>query len=167
MKKVKILVALIAGFMIIALPSSAQKTDFSGNWLLDKTKTSFPADQLTLIKLQVRMTNDSLITVRVYDRGDGQEYPFNENVGLDGKECKMVIYEMPRKSKAGFSAAEGTVTFESTTTFNSDTGTSDYISKEVWKLDKEKKVLTIEFKNNVGGNEFSGIYIFNRADTAK
>jgi hypothetical protein len=162
MKKVMYLITFTAFFMLSSLPSSSQKVDFSGTWALDKTKTSLAADQLTLIKIQIRMTGDSLITVRVYDRGDGQEYPFNENVGLDGKECKIIIYDMPRRSKASISEQEGSLSFESTTTFSGDSGPMDYNSKETWKLDSEKKVLTIYFKNNISGNETAGTFFFNK-----
>jgi hypothetical protein len=113
------------------------------------------------------MTGDSLITVRVYDRGDGQEYPFNENVGLDSKECKIIIYDMPRRSKCSLSEQEGSLNFESTTTFTNDSGTADYNTKEVWKLDKDKKVLTIDFKNNISGNEAAGSFFFNKVDALK
>jgi hypothetical protein len=167
MKKNSLLFPLIAFFLLSPLLSLAQRADFSGNWVLDKTKTSMAADQLTLIKLQIRMTGDSLNTVRVYDRGDGQEYPFNENVGLDGKECKIVIYDMPRRSKATLSEQEGFLAFESTTTFSNDSGPSDYISKEVWKLSGEKRVLTIDFKNNIGGNEIAGTLYFNKVEDLK
>ena len=164
MKKVRFLIPFFAFFLLSALSSFAQRVDFSGNWVLDKTKSSIPADQPTMIKLQVKMTADSLLTVRIYDRGDGQEYPFNENLGLDGKECNIIIFDMPRRSKAGLSESDGLLAFESTTTFSTDSGPSDFKSKEVWKIDKEKKILSIGFKNNMSGNDTAGTWFFNKVE---
>jgi hypothetical protein len=164
MKNLFTTVALASILLLTALPAFAQKADFTGNWLLDKTKSSIVTDQPTMIKLQVRMTSDSLLTVRTYDRGDNQEYPFNENLGLDSKDCNIVIFDMPRKSKAGFTGSDGSLTFESTTTFSTDSGPADFKSKEVWKLDKEKKILTIEFRNNMSGNDTNGSWTYSKVD---
>jgi hypothetical protein len=155
---------LIALFLLSALTATAQKTDFSGNWVLDRTKSSVVTDQPTMIKLRIMMKQDSVLTFRIYDRADGQEYPFNENLGLDGKECNIIIYDMPRKSKASLSDSDGSLAFETVTTFSTDSGPSDFKSKEIWKLDREKKILTIDFKNNMAGNETSGSWLFNKVD---
>lgn len=157
-------VALASILLLTALPAFGQKADFTGNWLLDKTKSIVITDQPTMIKLEVRMTADSLLTLRVYDRGDNQEFPFNENLGLDSKDCSIVIFNMPRKSKVGFTESDGSLAIESTTTFSTDSGPADFKTKEVWKLDKEKKILTIEFKNNMMGNDTNGSWIYGKVD---
>src|SRR5512138_1753438 len=126
MKNLSKSLALASILLFTALQAFGQKANFTGNWLLDKTKSSVVTDQPTMIKLQVRMTADSLLTLRTYDRGDYQEYPFTENLGLDSKYCSIVIYEMPRKSKAGFTESDGSLAFESTTTFSTDSGPSDF-----------------------------------------
>jgi len=78
---------------------SAQKADFNGNWKLDMTKSTLPEYTPILIRIEVRISGDSLLTERFYNTGDGQEYPFNENLTLDSKEHNITIYDMPRKSK--------------------------------------------------------------------
>jgi hypothetical protein len=164
MKKLLFAYNLIGLFFLTALPVLSQKADFTGYWTLDRTKSSVVTDQPTMIKLQVRMTTDSLITVRVYDRGDNQEYPFDEKLGLDGKECNITIYDMPRRSKAGLSESDGTLAFESTTTFSTDSGTADFKSKEIWKLDKEKKILIIDFRNSMAGNDTAGTWFYSYSE---
>ena len=104
------------------------------------------------------------MTERYYDTGDGQEYPFKENVTLDGKEYGITIYDMPRKAKASWSDQEGSIIFESTTTANGDNGTADFISKENWKVDKITGTFTISVTNKMAGNEAAGAFILNKAN---
>ena len=159
----KLFTSVIVSLLFLeAVPAFGQKPDFTGNWLMDKTKSTVVTDQPTMFKLQVKMTADSLLTLRIYERGDGQEYPFNENLGLDRREVNIIIYDMPRKSRAGINESDGTLAFESLTVFNTDSGTADFKSKEVWKIDREKKILTIEFKNNMGGNETNGSWVYSK-----
>jgi hypothetical protein len=76
------------------------------------------------------MKADSILTERYYDVGDGQEYPFDENLPLNGSNVSITIYDMPRKTNVTFSDMDNTVSLTSTTTFY-DSGTPiDFNSKE-------------------------------------
>jgi hypothetical protein len=128
-----------------------QGTGFSGEWKLNKEKTVLADNQLFLSGVTIQFKNDSLFTTRVYQNSNGEEYPFDENLSLDGKESKIIIYEMPRTSKASKSGPDGALIVESTTTFNGENGEENMVAKETWKVDNEGKTLTIDFTNkNVG-----------------
>jgi hypothetical protein len=153
-------------FLLIFLPAFtafAQKTDFSGEWKINKEKTVIPSDQLYLSKITIQLRNDSLLTTRVYENGYGEEYPFEENLTLDNKECKIVIFEMPRTSTATYSDTDGTIKIASTTTFNGNSGPEDMVAKESWKFDKEGQTLSLEFVNAMSGNEVTGTYYYTKA----
>lgn len=154
--------------MVITIASftriSGQKADFTGTWKLDRTKSTILQDSPTLIKLNVQVKGDSLLTERTYDTGDGQEYPFTENFTLDGKEYEITIYDMPRKSKAIWSGTEGVLNLESKTTFSGPNGTDDFVSKETWKVDKANNLLTITFKNSTSAGESEGAFFFNKSE---
>lgn len=137
---------------------SAQKTGFNGKWKYDPGKSIVPEYTPVLTRIEVTVKGDSLLTERYYDTGDGQEYPFTENLTLDGKEYKIIIYEMPRKSKATWSEAEGAIIVESVTTTNDYSGPQDFISKETWKADPKNKTLVISFKNVMAGNAAEGLF---------
>ena len=156
-------VLLVGLFFLSTLISSSQKPDLSGDWTLDRTKSVIPDNQLSLVKISIKFKGDSLLTLRVYEMPDGQQYPFNENFSTDGKDCKIYIYDMPRKAKANWSDKDASLLFESTTTFEGNSGTVDLITKETWKIDSSKKNLTIEFKNSFPEGETSGTFLFNRA----
>ncbi len=164
MKKNTLIIALIAFAAASALPAAGQQTDFNGSWKLDRTKSTLAEYSPILVRIDVTIKGDSLLTERYYDTGDGQEYPFTENVTLDGKEYNITIYDMPRKTKASWSEQDSGVNLESTTTFNGDSGTEDFISKETWKADAANKTLTINFKNNISASETTGVLLFNKSE---
>lgn len=155
-------------FMVLTIASSiqlsAQKADCNGSWKIDLNKSTLAEYSPTLVRIDIQIKGDSLLTERYYDTGDGQEYPFKENLTLDGKEYNITIYDMPRKSKALLSDPDGFVIVESTTTTNGNGGSEDFISKETWKADPANKMLTISFKNNMSGGETEGAFIFNKIE---
>ena len=151
--------------LFILLPASyvkAQTSDFSGEWKLNKEKSDLKDAQLFLSKIKIELKSDSLITTRTYENGNGDEYPFDEKLSLDGKDCKIVIFEMPRTSKATRSEADGTIAIASVTTLNNGNGHEDMTSEENWKVENEGKVLTLVFKNKMSGNEFEGTYHYDK-----
>ena len=158
-----------ATFLIIILftitfsfSASGQATGFSGEWKLNKEKTILADNQLFLSRIIINLKNDSLFTTRIYENGNGEEYPFNENLSLDNKESKIIIYEMPRTSKATKSQDDGSLIIESTTTFNGNNGEENYIAKETWKVDNETQLLTIGFTNKTSGGEITGTNYYNK-----
>ena len=161
--KTKTILAILS--LLIFLPSHftiAQKPDFSGEWKLDKEKTVLADNQLFLSKITIQLKTDSLLTTRVYENSNGEEYPFDENLSLDGKDCRIVIYEMPRTSKASRLDTDGSIAIESATTFNGDNGEEDMTAKELWKVDTSGQILTIEFTNTLSGNGTTGTNYYNK-----
>jgi hypothetical protein len=162
MKTKTILVALSLLLFLPALTIYAQKADFSGEWKLNKEKTVLADNQLFLSGITIQIKKDSLLTTRVYENGNGEEYPFEENISLDGKDCKIVIFDMPRTSKATISDTDGSIMIASTTTFSGNNGQEDMIAKETFKVDNEGKTMTLEFTNKMSGNEITGTYYYNK-----
>jgi len=162
MKTKTTFIALCLVFFLPALNIYAQKTDFSGEWKLNKEKTVLTDNQIFLSGITIQLKSDSLLTTRVYENGNGEEYPFEENLSLDGKESKIIIFDMPRTSKATRSDTTGSIKIESTTTFNGNNGSEDMTAKETWKVENEGQMLTLEFTNKILGNETTGTYYYNK-----
>ncbi|TAL60681.1 MAG: hypothetical protein EPN88_15625 [Bacteroidetes bacterium] len=153
-------------FIIILSSSSlfSQTASLDGEWKLNKEKTVLADNQLFLSGIKTLLRNDSLLTTRIYENGNGEEYTFDENLSLDGKESKIVIYDMPRTSKASKSGTDGSLNIESTTVVNGEYGEENYVSKEIWKIDSEGKILTIDFKNKMSDNETAGTNFYNKVN---
>lgn len=143
--------------------TSAQTSAFTvvGEWKLNREKTDLQGSQLFLSKIKIEL-RDSLITTRTYENMNGDEYPFNENVSLDGRDCKIIIYDMPRVSKATFSYLQKTISLESTTAFNGGNGTEDIKAKEEWKTENDGKTLVINTSTNTNAVTTSGTEYFDR-----
>lgn len=162
MKTKSILTFISLLILLTSISTFAQKGDFSGEWKLNKEKSALTDTQLFLSRITIQLKSDSLLTTRVYENGNGEEYPFEENLTLDGKECKIAIYEMPRTSKASRSDTNGTIMIESTTTFNGNNGQEDMTAKEAWKVENEGQILTLSFTNKMSGNEITGTYYYDK-----
>jgi hypothetical protein len=161
MKTTKFFSLLLMLVFVPVFMVSAQ--NFSGEWKINKEKLTVVENQLVLSKITIQLKADSLMTTRVYENGMGEEFPFDENLTLDGKECKIVIYEMPRTSKAS-RTPDGAITIASATTFYGNSGEEDMVAKETWKVDNEGKTLTLEFSNTMSGVESTGTYIYDKAN---
>jgi hypothetical protein len=149
-------------FFIASFSAQAQNSAFTGEWKLNREKTILADNQLFLSKVTIQVKNDSLLTTRIYENGNGEEYPFEENLSLDGKESKIVIYEMPRTSKASGVNTDGSILVESKTTFNGNNGQEDLLAKETWKVDNESKMLIVDFTNKMSAGEVTGKNYYNK-----
>jgi hypothetical protein len=153
---------LLISFIFLSFTVQAQNSVFSGEWKLNREKTTLADNQLFLSKMTIKMKGDSLLTTRVYENGNGEEYPFEENLSLDGKECKIVIYEMPRTTKASKVNTDGSLLIESKTTFNGSNGEDNLLAKETWKVDNDSKMLVIDYTNKMSAGEVTGKSYFNK-----
>jgi len=149
-------------FFIASFSAQAQNSALTGEWKLNREKTVLADNQLFLSKVIIQVKGDSLLTTRVYENGNGEEYPFEENLTLDGKDCKVTIYEMPRTSKASRVNSDGSILIESKTTFTGNNGQEDLLAKETWKVDNESKMLIIDFTNKMSAGEVTGKSYYNK-----
>lgn len=152
---------LILMIITSSFSAMAQKADVSGEWKLNKEKTVLADSRLFLSKITFKLKIDSLLTSRVYENENGEEYPFDENLSLNGKDCKIFIFDMPRSTKAT-KAEDGSINIESITTFYTDNGDEKLVAKELWKLDGDGKTLTLGFTNKMSAGESTGTSYFNK-----
>jgi hypothetical protein len=164
MKKVIFTIIVSVVVLIFSDSASGQKADFKGNWKLDTSKMPVTGNFPVLTRIIISIKGDSLLTERFYNTGDGQEYPFNENLSLDGKESLKTIYNMPRKANANWLEKDVTLILETTTTATGSNGPVDFKSTETWTVDNVNNILTISFKNNSWEGEVTGAFIFNKSD---
>jgi hypothetical protein len=166
MKKIISIVLSILLVLIFSDSAAGQKADFTGTWKLDMTKVPVTRNFPVLTRINVIIKEDSLLTERFYNTGDGQEYPFTEKLTLDGNEHMITIYEMPRKSIASWKEKDVILVLQSTTTANGSNGPVDFKSTETWTVDNVNNILTISFRNTSYEGELTGAFIFNKSDKA-
>jgi len=162
MKKAFVFIPLMVLTIIFTISATAQKSDFSGTWKIDRTKSVLPEYTPILTKITVNLKTDSLVTKRFYDVGDGQEYPFDEKLPLNGTNVSITIYDMPRKANVTWSDKDNTVNLTSTITYYDSGSPVDFNSKETWKVD-QANTLTISFVNKSSQGESAGQFFFTKA----
>ncbi len=141
-----------------------KNSSLSGIWKLNREKTPSVSGQIFLSKISILFKNDSLLTVRTYENNNGETYPFDEILTMDGKEYKIVIYEMPRKSKAYWSEQGKSLVIESTTTFTSDSQEENFLSVETWKMDENGASINVNYKTTSSAGVFNGTFNFIRSE---
>lgn len=162
MKTKSIPVLIILVMFLASFSVSAQKPEFSGEWKLNKEKTALADNSLFLAAITIRLKADTLFTTRLYENSNGEQYPFDENVTLDGKEGKITIYEMPRVTKATGINSDGSINVESKTTFYNNGAEDNLVANETWKIAADTNMLTIEFKNSMAAGEVTGTLYFTK-----
>lgn len=162
MKRAFVFIPLMVLTIIFTISATAQKSDFSGTWKIDRTKSVLPEYTPILTKITVNLKTDSLVTKRFYDVGDGQEYPFDEKLPLNGTNVSITIYDMPRKANVTWSDKDNTVNLTSTITYYPSGSPVDFNSKETWKVE-QANTLTISFVNKSSQGESTGTFFFNKA----
>jgi len=155
---------LLINVLIVALSVSAgdKKAGYVGEWKLDREKTNLGNAQLFMSKISIQLKNDSLITIRTYENNNGEQYPFNENLTLDGKEYKITVYDLPRKAKASWSQGDNALVIETTTTFYGNSGEENVVAKETWRVDETGNLLTGEFILKTSQGESKGTHFFRK-----
>lgn len=156
---------VILGILLFSLSSMTvfgQSQVFSGEWKFNREKSTAINNQLFLAKITVLQKSDSIFTTRVYENEYGEQYPFKENLPLNGKECKIIIYEMPRTASASISSGNGSLNFESTTSFYGNSGSDNLKAKETWNIQNEGKSLKIDYTTSYSGGSTTGTQYFDK-----
>jgi hypothetical protein len=159
--KTLVLVSILL-FSISSLTVSGQSQSFSGEWKFKREKSTGINNQLFMAKISVMQKSDSILTTRVYENENGEQYPFKENLPLNGKECKIVIYDMPRTSMASLSSGNGSLNVESTTTFYGNSGSDNLKTKETWNIQNGGKLLKIDYTTSYSGGSATGVQYFDK-----
>ena len=142
MKTLRILFLIISLLPFQIKTSVAQNINYSGEWKLNKEKTGTVGDQqYSLASIKINLTKDSLLTTRVYENVNGEEYSFDENLSLNDKESDITVFGMPRTAKASLSGKDGFLRIESTIVVNSE----KHATNEIWSREKDGKTLTVSF----------------------
>ncbi len=165
MNKKHLVLTAIFLMLSISLFAGKKKVNFSGKWVLDKEKTELAENQIFLAKISIKQVGDSLFTVRTYESDyDGGQYPFDEDLTLDGKEYEIYIYNMPRTTSANWSKKGKSIIINSKITFYGDQGDVDIISMETLTLEKKGTLLLINLKSKTGDEETEVILYFKKEE---
>ncbi len=150
-------------FSITAFAYS-DNVNFSGEWMLDKEKTVLSESPLFLSKITITQKEDSVLTTRTYMNEYGEQYPFDEEITLNGEENEIVIYEMKRRTAARWSEDGKSLLITSKTKYYGDTGEEEFSVEETWSLEEEGTILSIGYTTNSVYGTNTGTYFYKKAE---
>jgi ABC-type uncharacterized transport system permease subunit len=161
----------IASFFILSLllsNVSAQKTNFSGTWVLNEGKSQFGESRFRMgaVKAIVKQDENSISADFTRRRPNGEETTSTEKFTLDGKECTNSNAEQTRvkKSTVTFSEDGKTMTINSTTTFERDGNTMEIKSVEIFKMSEDGKNITVETTSTSQRGEFKATLVYDKTE---
>jgi mannan endo-1,4-beta-mannosidase len=144
--------------------SSGMKTGFSGHWIFDEDKSvldNWGAGSLPA-KMEIIQNEDSLAVHKTFLVEYGDDTATDENLTLDGKECKSEFRNSPRIMTANWSATGDTLFIESKIMLNRGGQNSEMVIREAWSLQRPNQTLSIEQTSNSFRGKRKITMIFNR-----
>ncbi|MEP7376044.1 MAG: thioredoxin fold domain-containing protein [Chitinophagaceae bacterium] len=148
----------------IPTATAAQKTDFSGIWLLKERIIVSGVDYENGVAklLKVNTKSDSIIIERLNIGSDGKDVSIIERMRLDGTPATILRSGNRKRVSSVRWSGNGKILIDSTTGYKADTDTAmDYSFIEYWNFSDSTKMLTVEItRRSAGGEKFSmkGVY---------
>ena len=126
--------------------TNAQKTDFSGQWILNESESEMGEGMRMVTKaIMVNQDGNNFELERTRTGRDGQERTSTDKLTLDGKTAVNDNGNRSTESTVTWSEDGKSLTIASTTTMSRQGETFEMTSSEIWSLDKKGKLLTIEY----------------------
>ena len=147
-KKLGLLI-LSSLFILMVIPLSAQNSNvnFSGNWVLNESKSNFGDSPFRMAPTTLVVKHDgiNLSDERTQPGFDGGEMKTTEKLTLDGKVCENIgMMESKRKSTVAWSADKKAIAIATTMVFDMGGETREMKSSETWKLGEGGTTLIVE-----------------------
>lgn len=165
--KISLQTVLFVGlFLLFSVVAVAQKSNFTGGWTLNETKSPTPENgfRMGATKIIATQTDLNLSIDRTYQGRDGEDMVAKETYTLDGKECENLFFQsMKRKSTATWSEDGKVLTINSVTFFERDGETMEMKSSEVWKLNENANELVMEVVFNSPNGEMKSSLTYDKA----
>lgn len=153
----------------ILLLSSAQifaqdkKTDFSGSWKLNESKSQVGEGRgrMTATKMKITQEASMLTNEKTSVRQSGEEVITIEKVTFDGKENDNSSNNRQKKSTASWSADSKVLTVNSTSIFERNGNKMEIKSVEIYKSSTDDTI-TIESTSLSSRGEFKATLVYDK-----
>lgn len=165
MKNSKLILPLFIGmlfFTVFQANAQSTKTDFSGTWTFNESKSQLGEGPGRRAATQMVITQDanSLTNERTSTRQSGESFVMKEKYTLDGSESDNSSENRKKKSKASWSADMKDLTVTSNTVMERNGNSMEMKSTEVYKLSSDKQTLTIETTMSSQRGDFKTVLVY-------
>lgn len=137
---------LILSLMLIsAITVFAQTPNFTGKWLLNKSKTDFgQAPEFVLVRSYTVSSTEKAITIeRIALDPQMVEHPATDTLSFDGKEASSTTYSGSKRT-ASFKWNDDKKSFTILSNSINKEGNPGAKVTDIWSLSPDNKTLTVE-----------------------
>jgi len=157
------LIGALALCMIILPAASFIKADFSGEWVLDESKSNLGEFGAMMAPKKLSVKSEAgVITVVRNSNGPMGETVTTDKITLDGKESPSTggFQGSTRKTTSKLSDDQNTLTVNSVLNLTFDGNSFEIKGTETWTLSADGKTLTIDAKTTTpqGENTIKQVY---------
>jgi hypothetical protein len=138
--------------------------DFSGEWIINEEKSlfgNFGASSLPY-KMSIAQNELELTIKRIMVLEYADDRINEERLTLDGKECRSEIMNSPRITTAQFNEGGDTLVIHSKVTMTRGNQTFEMVSKEIWTLEEQGAILSVEQTSSSYWGERNIRMVYNR-----
>jgi hypothetical protein len=149
----------------VTIFAQEKKTDFSGLWKLDESKSQIGEGRGRMAATKMKITQDAttLSNEKTSVRQSGEEVTTTEKVTFDGRETDNSASNRQKKSTASWSADGKILTISSTTIFERDGNTMEIKSVEIYKPGTDN-TFTIESSSTSPRGESKATLVYNKVN---
>lgn len=137
---------LFSLFFFMSASLNAQRTNYSGTWIFNESKSQLGEMRFRAPASKLVMTQEenSLVLERTAKGRNGEEFTLKEKYTLDGKICENTgAMNTVKKSTITWSSDNKILTINSTAVFERDGNSMEIKTIEVFNLSNDGKVLTV------------------------
>lgn len=158
-------IALILFIGFNVTNAKAQKTDYSGTWVLNQRNTDFGnlTKNSAYVAVKVIQDNKSISFERFYNNDVGQKASYTEKIIFDGPPVESVVDKTNKKATISWSADNKVLTeLADYTDLDKDGAIITSKGIQVWFLSADGKNLTCKYSGQDKDKSYHASYVYDK-----
>lgn len=155
---------LLAPAFLLAFTSKTYKSNFSGDWKLNESKSDLGQfSRFAVRTIKADQKDESISITRTQPSFNGDDMTTTETLSFDGKETETTIFETSkRKSTAKWSEDGKNLVINYTLLFDFNGQSTEIKGSETWALSEDGKTVTININSSSPQGEFSSKAVYDK-----
>jgi hypothetical protein len=160
----RLLILLLTPAFLFAFTTKVNKTNFSGDWKLNESKSDLGQFGRFAVKsIKADQKDESISISRTQASFNGDDMTTTETLSFDGKETETTIFEnSKRKSTAKWSDDGKNLTVNYALLLDFNGQTTEIKGTETWTLSDDGKNLTVNINSSSPQGEFSWKAVYDK-----
>ena len=155
---------LIAPAFLFAFTSTLYKSNFSGEWKLNESKSELGEfSRFAVRAIKADQKEESITITSTSPSFNGEEMTYSETLSYDGKETETSVYGNSKRKSTGKWSADGkSLTINYTLFLDFNGQTTEIKGTELWTLSEDGKNLTAQINSTSPQGDFSWKAVYDK-----